>query len=396
MHYNVFFFKSSHYIANYRFTLFAATSSKVFSWKMVFSNEDKAVIKNDYEEKGWTAYRIWKDHPSKKWNRVSVHRLVERFKKNNTMNRQPGSGRPRTVTTEDNEDLVESLICSQEDKPGSHMSPREIEKHTGISRSSVKRMVNNRGWKQFRRVKTPQMSTTAKERRTERAGDLAKRFAHKRSIERCVWQDEKDFSLQVPLNPQNSRVYGTSQKKDIQPNRLFQHSNKQSIKVMVSACVTWNGATKPCFVNEKGLKVNATRYKKHLEKELFPEIDRIVGNKSWIFIQDSAPSHRSNLVQSFLKEKLKSRFVKSSEWPPSSPDCSRLDYHFWNHVKEKVYADRMNKPFTNEAELKRKIRKVWSEVAGDVPEIRKALKQFTPRLKAVHESKGDCIKMLFG
>ena len=39
---------------------------------MFFSEEDKAVIKNDYEEKGWSAYRIWKEHPSKGWVESSV------------------------------------------------------------------------------------------------------------------------------------------------------------------------------------------------------------------------------------------------------------------------------------------------------------------------------------
>jgi len=38
--------------------------------------------------------------------------------------------------------------------------------------------------------------------------------------------------------------------------------------------VTWNGATKPFFVNDRGLKVNSKSYKKHLEKELLPEVDR--------------------------------------------------------------------------------------------------------------------------
>ena len=65
-------------------------------------------------------------------------------------------------------------------------------------------------------------------------------------------------------------------------------------------------------------------------------------------------------------------------------------------MKEKVYADRLNKSFTNEDELKKNIKKVWPKVARDLPEIRKALKQFTPRLQSVKESKGECIKMLFG
>ena len=118
---------------------------------MVFSNEEKAVIKNDFNEKQWSAYRICKEHPTKNWNKVSVQRLLNRFKENGSMDRKPGSGRPRTATTAENEEIVEDLICSQEESPGSHMSPREIKKHTGISRSSVKRIVKRKGLKQFKR-----------------------------------------------------------------------------------------------------------------------------------------------------------------------------------------------------------------------------------------------------
>ena len=57
------------------------------------------------------------------------------------MKRRPGSGRPRSTITPENEEIVEQLICSQEESPGTHMSPREIERHTGKKRSSIVRMV---------------------------------------------------------------------------------------------------------------------------------------------------------------------------------------------------------------------------------------------------------------
>ena len=146
-------------------------------------------------------------------------------------------------------------------------------------------------------------------------------------------------------------------------------------------------------MNENGLKVNAKTYKKHLEKQLFPEVGRLINGTSWIFLQDSAPSHRSNLVQNFLKEKLGSKFIKHTKWRPLSPDWNPLDYHFWNKIKEKVYEDRFGQPFKSEDELKKKIKKVWSEVAQDLPEIRKALKL---KKKSVEEKSGGCIKMICG
>ena len=118
----------------------------------------------------------------------------------------------------------------------------------------MRRMVKRRGLKQFERVKTPRMSSATQQRQTERTGALAEK---KRSIERCIWQDKKDFMVDVPFNAQNNRVYGMDKKDKIPGNQLFHHTSKQYKKVMVSACVTWKGATKPFFVNENSLKVNA-------------------------------------------------------------------------------------------------------------------------------------------
>ena len=99
------------------------------------------------------------------------------------------------------------------------------------------------------------------------------------------------------------------------------------------------------------------------------------------------------LVQDLLKEKLNSRFIKNTEWH-TSPDGNPLEYHFWEKIKAKVYEDRFGKRFRDIDELKRKIRKVWSEVANGTKEINKAVKQFVLRLNAVSE--GNCIKMIFG
>ena len=112
---------------------------------MVFSDDDKAVIKNDYVEKGWSAYRICKEPPTKKWYKGSVQRLINQFKENGTMKSRPVSGRPRSAITPENEGIVEQLICSQEESPEFHMSPREIERHTDIKRSSSVRMVKKNG-----------------------------------------------------------------------------------------------------------------------------------------------------------------------------------------------------------------------------------------------------------
>ena len=86
-----------------------------------------------------------------------------------TMNRKEGSGQPRSVTTEENTDLIEELICSQEEAPHTHLAPRKIAEQTGISRSSIRRMIKRRNFRQFKRVKTPEMIGGCRNRRYHRA-----------------------------------------------------------------------------------------------------------------------------------------------------------------------------------------------------------------------------------
>ena len=76
------------------------------------------------------------------------------------------------------------------------------------------------------------------------------------------------------------------------------------------------------------------------------------------------------------------RYIKKDQWPPKSPDSNTLDYYFWNKVKTKVYEDRQNTPFESEEEIS-KIKSLWKECASNLVEIRKSMKEFPSRLRAV-------------
>ena len=98
----------------------------------------------------------------------------------------------------------------------------------------------------------------------------------------------------------------------------------------------------------------------------------------------------------FFKKKLKRRLIPAEEWPPYSPDVNPLDYFYWDLFEINVYKERSEKPFASEAELKNKVKSPWNISADDLVAIRKAIKQFVPRMKAVAEKQVRSIKMLFG
>ena len=143
--------------------------------------------------------------------------------------------------------------------------------------------------------------------------------------------------------------------KDVQPERLCSEGNKFSKKVMLSTVITWKGVSQPFFIGGNGIKVNGESYLKHLCDDLIPAVEAMYPNKDFTLVPDSAPSHRANQVQNFLKQKLMSRFVKNTDWPPKLPDCNPLDYFFWDRVQEKVCSDNYCYPFAMIDELKRRI-----------------------------------------
>jgi hypothetical protein len=63
---------------------------------MVFSKEDRILIQNLYEFKGYGAKKLIKEFPQKGWKLRGLNYLLTRLRETGTTDRVPGSGRPRT------------------------------------------------------------------------------------------------------------------------------------------------------------------------------------------------------------------------------------------------------------------------------------------------------------
>ena len=80
---------------------------------MVLTDKQKAVTENDFNEKRWNACKIWKEHQSFERFCVAFHNLIKKIKETGSTECHKGSGRPITVTTEENRSIFEELVCSQ-------------------------------------------------------------------------------------------------------------------------------------------------------------------------------------------------------------------------------------------------------------------------------------------
>jgi len=64
--------------------------------------------------------------PNKIMDKSSINRLLKKFRDTGAVNRLIGSSRPRSARTEENVDLVNDLVVSQEDTLQTYRMLREI------------------------------------------------------------------------------------------------------------------------------------------------------------------------------------------------------------------------------------------------------------------------------
>jgi len=201
--------------------------------------------------------------------------LLRKIDQTSSVSRKPGSGRPQSVRSELNIQLVTDLICSQEGAPGTGKSPREIEKETVISRSSVRRIAQrDLQLRVFKRKKAHLLSDADRKTCLEHCRVLLRRRALQQ-VHKIWFSDKKIFTVQPPINTQNDRLYDTAEKKLVVPSTwLLKGCKHFSEHVMVSVAVSKSGKTDVHFV-DKGTKVCGAYYRDILLKNcLLPDIRR--------------------------------------------------------------------------------------------------------------------------
>ena len=154
-----------------------------------------------FNEKGWNAYKIWEEHPSFECSRMAVYNLIKKIKEIGRVSERRKCDRPVTATTEENASFLRSLFVRKK----MNLVPTIL---SGKSQLVIDQQIISSSLGQeknlhcYKRSKTSQMNSACRKSRAERAGKLLRRFSI-HSLSRFVFQDEKDFSPQVPTNCQN-------------------------------------------------------------------------------------------------------------------------------------------------------------------------------------------------
>jgi len=175
---------------------------------MPFFYEDKCATKLLRQHKGYGANKLIEEFPSKQWSKGGLNKLLKKIDSTGSAERILGSGRPRTVRTDDKICLVEELVLGQENAPQTHRSEREIARETGIELTSVNRIIK-KGIQLncYKKHHAQELTEANKTVRLSRCQQLLRLYPL-HMVNFIVFTDEKVFTVATPKNRQNDRVYG--------------------------------------------------------------------------------------------------------------------------------------------------------------------------------------------
>lgn len=261
-------------------------------------------------------------------------------------------------------------------------SIRSMSKELDVAPNTVKSCLNtDLHYKSYKMQMGQILSPAVKNRRIINSVKLLNKLKHPKNPN-MLWffSDEKNFCQDQAQNSQNNRWLAICSK-DV-PKVM---KTKYPATVMVLGVVSSEGHVMPPHIFEVGLRVNTATYLEVMEQVVLPWIRGVVGDRPWVWQQDSAPCHVSHKAMSWLQEHCYDVVTKDM-WPPSSPDLNPMDYFVWGYLEARVN----RRPHTTKASLISSIREQFAAMPKGL--VTKACARFRGRITAVIEADGNYIE----
>lgn len=281
------------------------------------------------------------------------------------------SGRPDDNNDEKKEKVAEGVRTVSARSSWSVSSVREVSKETGLSKSTIhrimKRKLNLSKWKISI---TQQLEPDDYKTRKEFANWFLESMID--NIDNVIWSDEAYFHLNSIVYTKNAYIWAEENPHATTEKPL--HSPKICVWVGFSG----NIIIPPVIIKEG--TVDGDKYHEILLNHLIPFLKRHRRCSSSTFQQDGAPPHikrnvKELLQKTFTDDRIISRHFPNI-WPPRSPDLSPVDFWYWGNLKRLVYSTGNPR---NIEELEQRIINAAEKITID--DVRNANNSFLERLQ---------------
>ena len=258
----------------------------------------------------------------------TIQRIVDRFLRTGSVGDKPRSGRP-SISGDTIDHVQQSVKEIAAKHHFGHASTSQISKSTNIPKSTVHKVLRCK-----LQVYPYRLMRVQKISDPDKRLEFAQWFlANLDMLENILWTDEANFYTNGHINTHNCVIWGSSKPNQVIEQQL--HSPRVTVWMGFSAKLR----LEPYFFEST---VDGTAYLDMLQNHLRPQLASKRRISSTVFMQDGAPPHIKQEVKDFLKSTFSENRIISRGfpqfWPPYSPDLNPLDYFFWGHVRDKVYA----------------------------------------------------------
>ncbi|CAF2853333.1 unnamed protein product [Rotaria sp. Silwood2] len=158
-----------------------------------------------YQNAGEVAHQFQQCYDRTPPTRKNILNLIQKFEETESVEDKPRSGRPRSVSTDENKERVRAAF---EESPGTSL--RRALSELNLSKSSLQRMMKELRLKPYSPQLLHALSDNYPNRRCEFADTFLKLVAEDSSFpDRIVWTDEATFKLNRHVNRHNCVYYAT-------------------------------------------------------------------------------------------------------------------------------------------------------------------------------------------
>ena len=229
------------------------------------------------------------------------------------------------------------------------------------------------------------LSERNRKQRADKAPELKRILTE--NLRDILSSDEGYFSISLGGGKRNFR-YEPRTRKSTTNNRTSniekdfkEREERFTSKFMVWVGVSYHSKTNLYFI-KPGAKINSKYYQKNvIDKFMDRDRKRMFGNRSFLWHQDSAPSHTSSTTVDYFKEK-GIKVITKEQWPAKSPDCAPMDFFVFGWLKNQL----RKKRFRTSAGLKRALKQCWRELPQGF--IQNAFDSWPRRIQKVIDAKG--------